>query len=187
MGRYIPQHFNEYLKEIQIQKNIQNEKKLKKEKSKMDAIERSEKRKQLLEAFCKKFNVDINSELCGAIKKIFRDATTKNIPLASYKQELEIIGSAIDKVGLDFVTLKIVENAAKKYKHLVYDNQLEKGFYKSSKSGIKDNAKELTKQKKTTKTADLCDFEAYRSYLSNPLDDEELKEFVQREFGLSIE
>lgn len=186
MSRYIPHHYTEHLQETRIQQQIQSEKELKKEKAKQNAIDRAEKRKQLLESFCKKYKVDIQGELCGAIKKIFRDVSTKNITLASYKQELDIIGSAINKVGLDFVTLKIVSNATRKYKHLVYDGQLEKGFWNNSKSGVKDNAKELTKDKKTTKTANLSDFDAYRSYLSNPNDDGELKKFVEKEFGLTV-
>lgn len=187
MGRYIPRAFQEYTEERQMQKKVEQQKQEKKKKSQSAAIERGIKRKQLLDQFCEAWDVDPKGELCMAIKKIMSDGSTKNIPLAAYQRELETIGCALDKVGLDFVTLKVVGNAANKYKHLVYEGQLERGFHNySQKSGIKNNAKDLTKDSKNTKSAKLEDFEVYRSYLTNPNDDNELKDFIHQTFGISV-
>lgn len=170
------------LPQVYIDRQINIEEEPKKRKTpKEAAIERTQKRKEILEKFCDKYKVDIKSELCKNIKKIFNSPKTKNISLAEYKQQLKLIGEAIPILGEDNLALLVGSNAVKGYMRLIYDSQLKINDKKTAKNNIKD----LTSDK-NTKNSKLSDFDSYREYLVNPTDDEELKLFILENFNIDL-
>lgn len=180
MARFVPRSYNE----IQKENRLKEDENIKKRRSSQEvAIERSKKRQELLDWFCTKYKIDITGELCASIKKIFRNPPTKNIPLAEYRKELDLIGNSISTLGLDTLTMIITTNASRGYRYLIYENQLLNPFKK--KKTAKDNIEDH-KTSANVKTAKISDFEGYRSYLENENDDEELKKFIKKEFGIEV-
>lgn len=182
MPRLIPSSYFNEDKPAAREKEIEGAEKKKSQKN--AAIERAQKRDSLVNAFCKEYHIDSEGELCKSIKKILRNPATKNMPLAEYKKELDLIGSTLPTVGLDRMTVIVNTNASRGYKCLIYDNQLVNPFKKkkgSAKDNIEDHATTAT-----TKTAKLSDFNGYRNYLENPDDNEELKRWILKEFGIEV-
>lgn len=170
----------------EIYRNKQNEAKEEPKKRKTPkeaAIERTQKRKEILEKFCEKYNVDTKSELCKNIKKILNSPKTKNISLAEYKQQLKLIGEAIPIIGEDNLALSVGSNAIKGYMRLIYDSQLQ---VKKEKKLAKDNIKTDEPTKRLKDCTSVEDFDDYRPYLDNPSDDEELKDFVLEYLNIDL-
>lgn len=171
MSRYVPLSHRE--------EEIEPEKK-KRRTSQQVAIERSYQRNEILEQFCKKYEIYKDDEICKHIRKIFNSAKTRNVPLSDYKLQLEQIGQAIPIVGKDSLTLKISSNAIRGYMRLIYDNQITDKRKKTAKDNIVD-----LKSDSNTRTAKLSDFESYRDYLENETD-EELRKFVKENFNIDV-
>ena len=174
--RKVPCSYLERVKEPKVEDK-------KRRSNKEVAIERAKSREDILLKFCKKFNIDRQDELCKNISKIFKSPKTKNISLADYKQQLELIGQAIPILGIDRLTLIVAGNAIKGYMRLIYDNQLNLNK-KSSK--IKDNICDL-KSNMNKSNMKLSNFDSYRGYLNEPSNDDELKIFVKETFHIDLE
>ena len=181
--RVLPKSYIDELKRNGRYKETKEESKPIRRSSKEVAIERAQVRASVLDAFCRKYKVSSNSELVKAIKSIFRNPATKNIPIAEYKKELDIIGKSIDTVGMDVLNAILITNSSRGYKYLIYDNQIE-NVLKSQSKTTKDNIP-ITAQK-NTKQVQLSDFNDYRAYLNNPEDDKELKAFIREKLGVMI-
>lgn len=143
------------------------------------AIERMTTRLSVLDAFCKKNLIDTQSSLVKYIKKVFQNPATKNVPIAEYKKELEMIGKAIKEHGMQDVEEILKTNSSRGYKYLIYENQIEK-LSKCAKNNANLQEHKISKQVK------LNDFDVYRMYLDNPESDDELREFVKEKLGVLI-
>ena len=150
------------------------------------AIERNTQRLNALKYFCEKYDIDYNHNLCKLIRKCFSNPATKNIPIAEYKKELNIIGGSINSgdFSIDEMTKIMNNNVTKGYKYLIYENQLQKTHYESYKPKSKDNIS--LESQKNVKEITLKDFDDYREYLENPNSDIELMEFVRMKLGVNI-
>ena len=179
--RYVPK--DSKVKNID---QFEEEVKQKRKSAKQNAIERSNKRNDLIEQFCKEANISKDEEIIHYIRKTFRLPITKHVPTSEYKRQLDELAGLIKLYGItDDLVFTLSNNSAKGYRYLIYPSQME-ALHKAGKNApTKDNIVHF-KSQGNSKTAKLSDYDGFRYNLEDPDSDEQLKEFVKEKFGVEF-